>query len=297
MGGRIVTDRSGGVTSLFSQSKEDVDARSDRAGGRGLRSEVRDSLPSEGVLLVVQGDDDLGRVLELLNGVIGREESVSGEEHEFQEGKELDGPTVAGALGVPTGAQAEVESQYYQVGNVSGFMIGGGGCCSHDGVDDAQPGGIFSFNWGVFNPICFEFPGKALDQSNASLGVRGLLRVRESHQEVGRQNHPPCLRNRLLPKSVHSALRVMGVTDSVPVDLEDLDVRDGWILESRIDRQGGAEVVPLLVDLMLSRILSCPLARIPVQCGDHTRKKIQRREGDLPQTVRLRVCGRHVNKE
>ena len=38
--------------------------------------EVRDSLPSDDVLLVVQGDDDLGSVLESLDGGIRREESV-----------------------------------------------------------------------------------------------------------------------------------------------------------------------------------------------------------------------------
>ena len=42
----------------------------------------------------------------------------------------------------------------------------------------------------------------------------------------------------------------------VAVDLEELDTRDGWILESRIDQQGGAEVGPLPVQPLLSRILS-----------------------------------------
>ena len=44
--------------------------------------------------------------------------------------------------------------------------------------------------------------------------------------------------------------------DSVPIDLEELDARDGWILESRIDRQGGTEVGPLPVQPLLSRISS-----------------------------------------
>ena len=44
--------------------------------------------------------------------------------------------------------------------------------------------------------------------------------------------------------------------DLVAVDLEKLDARDGWILESRIDQQGGTEVVPLPVQPLLSRILS-----------------------------------------
>ena len=72
---------------------------------------------------------------------------------------------------------------------------------------------------------------------------------------MSRHNRPPCLRTRLLPTSVHSALGVLGMSDAVPVELEDLDVRDGWILESRIDPEGGTEVAPLLVELLLASIL------------------------------------------
>ena len=44
--------------------------------------------------------------------------------------------------------------------------------------------------------------------------------------------------------------------DLVPVDLEGFDARDGWLLESRIDRQGGIEIGSLLVQHLLSRIQS-----------------------------------------
>ena len=73
---------------------------------------------------------------------------------------------------------------------------------------------------------------------------------------MGRCNRLPCLRNRFLPKSVHSVLGVMGVSDTVPVDLEEFDVRYGWILEIRIDRKGGTKVSPFLVQSLLNRILS-----------------------------------------
>ena len=43
--------------------------------------------------------------------------------------------------------------------------------------------------------------------------------------------------------------------NAVAVDLEEIDARDGWILESRIDRQGGT-ISPLPVQPLLSRILS-----------------------------------------
>ena len=47
---------------------------------------------------------------------------------------------------------------------------------------------------------------------------------------------PPCLRKQLFPKSAHLALEVLGVPNSVTVDLGELDARDGCILESRIDQ-------------------------------------------------------------
>ena len=61
----------------------------------------------------------------------------------------------------------------------------------------------------------------------------------KASQEVGCRNWPPCLRKQLLPKSAHLAFVVLGVSDAVPVDLEDLDAKDRWILESRIDLEGG----------------------------------------------------------
>ena len=73
---------------------------------------------------------------------------------------------------------------------------------------------------------------------------------------MSRCNCHPCLRDQLFPKSVHLALVVLGLTDPVYVDLDELDARDGWILESRIDKQGGTEVSPLLVQHLLSLILS-----------------------------------------
>ena len=44
--------------------------------------------------------------------------------------------------------------------------------------------------------------------------------------------------------------------EAVAIDLEELDLRDGWILESKIDRQCGTEVGPLPVYPLLSHILS-----------------------------------------
>ena len=38
------------------------------------------------------------------------------------------------------------------------------------------------------------------------------------------------------------------------IDLEDLNAREGWLLESMIDPEGDAEVTPLLVVLLLASI-------------------------------------------
>ena len=117
-----------------------------------------------------------------------------------------------------------------QVGDVSGFLMRGGSCCGHDVVDDTQQGDLFSFNWGVFNPICFELPVNMFVQFDVSLGVVGDLGAWGVLPGGGLPQSPPMLRNRFLTKSFHLALGVLGATDSVPVDLEDLDKRDGWIL-------------------------------------------------------------------
>ena len=71
---------------------------------------------------------------------------------------------------------------------------------------------------------------------------------------MGSCNIPLCLINRLLTKSVHLALGVLGMSDAVPVDLEDLDARDRWILERSIDPEGGAEVATLPVEILMMSI-------------------------------------------
>ena len=84
------------------------------------------------------------------------------------------------------------------------------------------------------------------------LGAGRFSGVGQTIQEVGCCNRPPCLRNRFFPKSVHLALGLLGMSNLVAVDLEELDARDGWILESRINRQGSTEVGPRLLSCILS---------------------------------------------
>ena len=63
MGG-VVADCGGHITAMFAQTEEDVDAHLNWADGQELQSEVQDGLTLDGALLVVQGEDDLGDVLE-----------------------------------------------------------------------------------------------------------------------------------------------------------------------------------------------------------------------------------------
>ena len=59
--------------------------------------------------------------------------------------------------------------------------------------------------------------------------------VGQNIQEVGRYNIPPFSINRIFPKLVHPVLGILGVPNVVVVDLEELNARNGWILESAID--------------------------------------------------------------
>ena len=85
---------------MLSLAEEDVDPHSNWAGGRALRSEVREGLTSDSIILVVQGEDDLGDVFEPPDwGILG-EEGVPNKEDEVHEGTELHCPVMAGALEV-----------------------------------------------------------------------------------------------------------------------------------------------------------------------------------------------------
>ena len=91
---------------MFLHAEGDFDVRSDWAGCQRLRYEVRDGLTLDGILLVVQGEDDLCGVLEVLGWGVGREEMPPNEEQKFQEGLEQDFPAVAFALGATSVPEA-----------------------------------------------------------------------------------------------------------------------------------------------------------------------------------------------
>ena len=166
-------------------------------------------------------------MLEVLDGGVGWEESVPHEEDEVHEGLELDCSVVASALGVFALSEAEVEAQGDQIGDLTGFGIGGEGCCGDDGVDDADRDGLFSFDQRVLQAVGFKLPGETSVQSGVGLGVGRLSWVGEAIQEVGHRNFPPYLRNQLFPKLVHSALGVLGMSDPVSIYLQDFGSREG----------------------------------------------------------------------
>ena len=76
----IIADGGGGITHLVVQAQEDVDAHLDWAGCGGLRTEVGDGLAVDGILLIVEGGDNLSGLAKMLGG------SVPGE----KEGGELE---------------------------------------------------------------------------------------------------------------------------------------------------------------------------------------------------------------
>ena len=101
-----ISDGGGEISSLVVQAEEDIDARLDWAGCGGLRTEVGDGLTADGILLIVEGDDNLDGLAEMLDGSIPEEEEVPEKEHEVHEGLDLDRPDVANALHIFTGPEA-----------------------------------------------------------------------------------------------------------------------------------------------------------------------------------------------
>ena len=65
-----------------------------------------DGLASDGILLIVEGDNNLCGIEEILGGGVLGEEKVSNGEIEFHEGPELERLAVAGALHLFVGLES-----------------------------------------------------------------------------------------------------------------------------------------------------------------------------------------------
>ena len=125
---------------MFAHVEEEVDTRSNQAGRCRLKLEVRDRFPLDSFLLVVQGKDYLGGVLEIFDWGICWVESIPNKEDRFQEVSKLDCLEMTSALDVFTQPEVEVEALLDQVSDISGFGVGGGGYCGHAGVDNTKGG-------------------------------------------------------------------------------------------------------------------------------------------------------------
>ena len=68
----------------------------------------------------------------------GGEEGVSDEDYEFEEEMELNGPSMAGAIGVLAGLESEVEANFYQVINVADLWVNIYFSCGQNGVDNIK---------------------------------------------------------------------------------------------------------------------------------------------------------------
>ena len=104
---------------------------------------MRYGITSDGILLVFQGEEDLFGMLEMINWGVGVEEIIPHEEHNVQEGPELDFPVMACVLDEFSGPKAEVEPQLDQISSMPGLGVVAGDFCVHDQVGDAQGGGFF----------------------------------------------------------------------------------------------------------------------------------------------------------
>ena len=110
-----------------------------------------------------------------------------------------------------------MESQLDQVGNMSGFGVGGGCRHGHNVLDNAKGSGPFLFYQRVLDAVGFKLMGEAFVQFGVGLSVWRLYQVGEDIQEVGCQNRPPCLRNGLVSKSAQASRGVVGTLDPVSV--------------------------------------------------------------------------------
>ena len=132
--------------------EEDINNCLDWTGCNGIRPEVGDGLTEDEILLIVEGDKNLGVLAEILSGGVIGEEKVPDDEQKVHEGPELDRSTVTGALRVFTGPEAEVEANGDQIGDVGDSGVRGAGCRGDDGVNNYQGDGLFSSDGGSLSP-------------------------------------------------------------------------------------------------------------------------------------------------
>ena len=107
--------------------------------------------------------------MEVFDRGVHVEEIFPDEEHEFQDGSELDCLVLASELGLFVGPEAQVQDQLYQVVDVLGLVFGGVLSYSHNGVKDSQGDSFFPLDWGVLDLIGFKLSDEALVNTGVSL--------------------------------------------------------------------------------------------------------------------------------
>ena len=108
----------------------------------------------------------------------------------------MDCLAVANALGVFTFTEAEVEAQLDQVSNLMDFWVGGDGRCGHNGVDNVEGDGLFSFDRRILDVLGFKLTNETSVQSGVGLRVWRISWVGKVIQEVVRQKYPPMPKKR-----------------------------------------------------------------------------------------------------
>ena len=80
--GGIIADGGGRSTPLVAEAEEDVDTGPDGAGCGGLGAEVGYGFSADGILLIVEGEDNLSCPAKMIGGSVPGEEEVPDKEHE-----------------------------------------------------------------------------------------------------------------------------------------------------------------------------------------------------------------------
>ena len=126
------------------------------------------------------------------------------------------------------------------------------------GVNNSKRDRIFSLDRWFLDSIGLKFPGEAPIQAGLGLDAQTFYGIKEAIQKMGCCNCLSCLRKRLFLKLVQALLYAVGMLEYVSINMEDLESREGWILEMSIELQDGSEASPLPLNPLMLRILWSP---------------------------------------
>ena len=105
-------------------------------------------------------------------------------------------------------------------------------------VYDAEWDSFILIDCGLITAVGNDFLGKAAFQAGVWLVGGVFYWVGESIHEVGRYNLPPFLIKLIFPKLVQNLLGVVGMVYSVHIELEDINLQKGLILDIMFYQKG-----------------------------------------------------------